>query len=68
MHIARQESVRVKMSRREVTAAFKDEAMGYAGGAPLAMTAPSRLLGLDAGDWSMMLLGLILAVLLVAVV
>jgi hypothetical protein len=56
------------MSRREVTAAFKDEAMGYAGSSPLALTASSRLLGLDAGDWSMILLGLILSVLLVAVV
>ncbi len=57
------------MSRREtVTAAFKDEAMGFAGAAPVAMTTSSRLLGLDAGDWSMILLGLILSVLLVAVV
>jgi hypothetical protein len=69
MHIARRANVRVKMSRREtVPAAVENGTMGLAGVAPLAMTESGRLLGLDAGDWSMILLGLVLSVLLLALV
>ncbi|MGB6535014.1 MAG: hypothetical protein WBF58_03525 [Xanthobacteraceae bacterium] len=55
-------------SHETVTAAFKDEAVGFAGVARVAMTESGRLLGLDAGDWSMMLLGLVLSILLLALV
>lgn len=40
--------------------AFKNERVGLTA-APLAMAASGRLLGLDAGDWSMMVLGLALS-------
>lgn len=35
---------------------------------PLAATAAGRLLGLDAGDWSMVLLGLVLTAVVLALV
>jgi hypothetical protein len=50
-----------------VTAAFKNEATGLTP-APLAMAAARRLLGLNAGDWSMIVLGLLLSGLLIALV
>jgi len=56
------------MKRREtVTAAFKNGAIGLRP-APLAMTAAGRLLGLNAGDWSIIVLGLLLSGLLMALV
>lgn len=38
------------------------------GSGSFAVTAPGRLFGLDAGDWSMILLGLALSALLLALV
>jgi hypothetical protein len=50
-----------------VSAAVRKRALGLAA-ALLAIAAPGRLLGLDIGDWSMMLVGLILSGLLLAFV
>ena len=50
-----------------VSVGTKKLAIGLAP-ALLAMVAPRRLLGLDAGDWSMILLGLILSGLLLTFV
>jgi hypothetical protein len=53
--------------RRQQTApgAFKSAAMALTG-RPFGMTTASRLLGLNVGDWSTILLGLVLSGLLLA--
>lgn len=51
---------------RSVPAAFKKPAMALGAAAPSSLVATGRLLGLDLGDWSMVLLGLILSGLLLA--
>jgi hypothetical protein len=50
-----------------IPAAVKKRPLGLPA-APLAMAARGRLLGLDAGDWSMLLLGVIVSSLLLALV
>lgn len=50
-----------------IPAGAEKRAIGLAAGL-LAMAAPRRLLGLDAGDWSMILVGLVLSGLLLAFV
>jgi hypothetical protein len=53
-----------QMKRHETaTAAWKDGAIGLRP-APLPMTAAGRLFGLNVGDWSMIVIGLLLSGLL----
>jgi hypothetical protein len=55
-----------KMNGNETgAAALKNPAIGLKT-APVTMTAAGRLLGLNAGDWSMIVLGLLLSALLMA--
>ncbi|MGB6538730.1 MAG: hypothetical protein WBF58_22535 [Xanthobacteraceae bacterium] len=57
------------MSRQETAAAaYESGATSLARIAPLAMTEPARFFGLDAGDWSMILLGLVVSGLLLTLV
>jgi len=53
--------------QQAVPVVFKKSGVANGSGS-FAATAPARLFGLDAGDWSMIFLGLTLSALLVALV
>jgi hypothetical protein len=56
------------MRRQETVPAASNNSAMTVGAQPFGLTAAGRLLGLDAGDWSMVLLGFVLSGLLLVLI